>query len=186
MVKQKKTIGILALQGAFLEHQKKINELGAETVLIRNLSDAQSRNFDGIILPGGESTTMKKLLGKTGLDSWVKKAGESGLPIFGTCAGLIILADMGLLDVKVERNAYGSQLDSFEDDIKCEIRNAKSEMIKGIFIRAPKIVSVGKSVQVFANHKDIPVLVRQKNIMAASFHPELADDTRIHEFFLEI
>lgn len=176
---EQKTIGIFALQGAFIEHQKMIEKLGVDTFLIRSLSDVKSGKIDGIILPGGESTTMKKLLSKTGLDKWLIENSKKELPIFGTCAGMIILADFGLIDVEIERNAYGGQLESFETALE-----SKFQQLNGIFIRAPKIKRIGDNVEVIAKHGDVPVLVRQKNILIASFHPELTDDERIHEYFL--
>jgi len=180
MIDHKKNIGILALQGAFAEHGKMLEKLGCKVVYIRTLADAVG--VDACVIPGGESTTMKSLMKQTGLDEWLIDKGESGLPIFGTCAGVIILKNLGLLNIDVERNAYGRQLDSFESDIVW----SPDSKFHGIFIRAPKIISVGKDVEVLAKYKNNPVLIRQKNILGATFHPELADDARIHEYFLKI
>lgn len=185
MLKQKKNIGILALQGDFFEHQKMLEKLGVDVFLIRDLSDVNNKKLDGVILPGGESTTIGKLLKNTGLDKWLFDQGKNGLPILGTCAGMIILANLGLIDIEVERNAYGNQLDSFEDDIQCKMGDEKWKM-RGVFIRAPKVKKVGPKANVLAKHKSIPVLVQQNNILAGSFHPELTNDDRIHKLLLEI
>lgn len=166
-------IGVLALQGAFVEHIKVLNKLGVQFSEVRTVEDL--KNIDGLIIPGGESTTMNLLIGE------IKKHMKN-LPIFGTCAGAILLSQQNLLDIEVERNAYGSQLDSFEDDFKFLGAN-----FHGIFIRAPKIVKVGPKVEILAkNSKDEIVLVREKNYLAATFHPELTEDTRIHEYFIQI
>jgi|WetSurSiteA1Bulk_404760.scaffolds.fasta_scaffold135047_1 pyridoxal 5'-phosphate synthase pdxT subunit len=189
MSKQKKTIGIIALQGSFAEHQKMLKKLGADVFLIRDLPDVENKKIDGVILPGGESTTATKLLKKTGLDKWLIGQAKLGLPIFGTCAGMIVLASLGLIDIDVERNAYGSQLDSFETKLRLETQNSKLKTLNlfpGIFIRAPRIKRIGPKVKVLAYHKKNPVLVRQNNILAASFHPELTDDMRIHEYFIKM
>ena len=183
MKHKKPLIAIFALQGAFIEHQRMMEKLGAEAFLVRSLADVRGKTIDGVILPGGESTTMKKLLAQTGLGEWLQEEGKKGMPIFGTCAGLILLADFGLLDVTVDRNAYGSQLDSFEDTVVCNFGNGQFE-INGIFIRAPKITSTGEGVEILARYKNIPVLVKQGNVIAASFHPELTKCDRIHRFFL--
>ncbi|MBN2087329.1 pyridoxal 5'-phosphate synthase glutaminase subunit PdxT [Candidatus Peregrinibacteria bacterium] len=187
MQKQKKSIGILALQGSFAEHKKMMERIGVDVVLISSLLDVKDRRIDGVILPGGESTTMKKLLSKTGLDKWLVEFGKSKLPIFGTCAGMIVLSDLGLIDAEIERNAYGSQLDSFEVNIDLsQITSHEPRATKGIFIRAPKVISVGDGVEVLAKNGDEPVLIRQKNILAGSFHPELTDDRTVHEYFLKM
>ncbi|MBU0577694.1 pyridoxal 5'-phosphate synthase glutaminase subunit PdxT [Patescibacteria group bacterium] len=188
MSKQQKTIGIFALQGAFVEHQRMMEKLGAEVFLIRSLSDVKDKKIDGVVLPGGESTTMTKLLKKTGLDKWLKGQGESGLPIFGTCAGMIILSQMGLVDADVDRNAYGSQLDSFETELTLEsgLLRSPDSRYDGVFIRAPKVKKIGSNVKVLAKYGKTPVLIQQGKIMTGSFHPELTQDSRIHEYFLEI
>ena len=123
---------------------------------------------------------MGDLMKQTGLDNWLIDKGKSGLPIFGTCAGVIILKNLGLIDIDVKRNAYGRQLDSFESDIVW----SPDSKFHGIFIRAPKIISVGNGVEILAKYEDNPVLIKQNNILGATFHPELTDDTRIHEYFL--
>jgi len=184
------TIGVFALQGAFLEHARVIEKLGHKAVEVRSLAD--TKKLDAVILPGGESTTMAKLLKKTGLDKWLVKVAKKGIPIFGICAGMILLSNrhFGLIDIDVARNAYGPQLDSFEDEIVLRISrstpHAERRTFQGIFIRAPKITHAGKGVEVLGRHGRTPVLVRQDNILAASFHPELTNDTRIHEYFLKM
>ncbi|MFC1599955.1 pyridoxal 5'-phosphate synthase glutaminase subunit PdxT [Patescibacteria group bacterium] len=165
-------IGVLALQGAFAEHVDILTNIGVQTREVRVKDDLNG--LDGLVIPGGESTTMNLLIGE------IKKAMKK-LPIFGTCAGAIILAQ-NFMDIEVERNAYGSQLDSFEDDFQVLGHN-----FHGIFIRAPKITKVGPDVEVLAeNSKDEIVLVREKNYLASTFHPELTEDTKIHEYFLEM
>jgi 5'-phosphate synthase pdxT subunit len=184
MTKSLKTIGVLALQGAFVEHGKMLEKLGCKVVYIRTPKDAVG--VEACVIPGGESTTMKSLMKQTGLDEWLIDKGESGLPIFGTCAGVIILKNLGLLNIDVERNAYGRQLDSFETVVSCKLSVVRPDIFNGIFIRAPKIISVGNGVEVLAKYKNNPVLIRQKNILGATFHPELANDTAIHEYFLKM
>lgn len=166
-------IGVLALQGAFIEHVDILNKLGVQVKEVRTVEDLQ--NIDGLIIPGGESTTMNLLIGEI-------KSHMKDLPIFGTCAGAILLSQQNLLDIEVERNAYGSQLDSFEDDFQFNGHN-----IHGIFIRAPKITKIGPNVEVLSkNSKDEIVLVREGNYLAATFHPELTEDIKIHKYFLEM
>lgn len=157
----KQTVGILALQGSFAEHADMVRQLGYEVRLIRNPEDTEG--ISACILPGGESTTLMKLLKKTGLDGWLKESAQKGLPIYGTCAGMIVLGQLGLIDIETQRNAYGPQLSSFETSV-----NFQGKAFLGIFIRAPKVIKVSDSVEV----------------LAGSFHPELTQDSRIHEFFL--
>lgn len=159
-------VGVLALQGAFIEHIKVLKNLKIKTIEVRNQTEINS--VDALIIPGGESSVINQLL-----DFNLPK-----IPIFGTCAGCIILSQLGLIDIKIERNAYGSQLDSFEADL--------NNGFHGVFIRAPKITSIGKNVEVLAKHNDEPVLVRQGKYLAATFHPELTNDTSIHELFLNM
>lgn len=181
-------IGILALQGAFIEHEKMIRSLGADTVEIRSKGDLT--HFDGLILPGGESTTQRKLLKEEGLYEPLKEALEQGLPVLATCAGMILLAKhldndtnpcFGTLPITVRRNAYGRQLGSF-------ITTAD---IKGLgpfrmnFIRAPYVVSADPSVEILSVVDGRIVAVRYQNQLALAFHPELGKDTRIHEAFLQ-
>ncbi|MCF7845979.1 MAG: pyridoxal 5'-phosphate synthase glutaminase subunit PdxT [Candidatus Peribacteraceae bacterium] len=173
-----KKIGILAIHGDVAEHAAILRKLKLDSVEVRTKKDF--KNLDGLILPGGESTTISKLAERFGLIAEIKKFAKSRKPILGTCAGLILLAKIGLLDAKVERNAYGRQLDSFEADLKIPI--ISKGPISVAFIRAPKILSTGKVVEVLAKFEKVPVLIRQKNILAASFHPEILGTTSIHKF----
>ena len=185
------TIGLLALQGDYLKHGERFSRLGTPVVKVRTPGDL--RNVDGLVFPGGESTTIGKLLMLSGLHEAIKYRVQSGMPVFATCAGLILLAkkiidfdqvSLGLLDVDVERNAYGRQIESFETDFRSETFGEPP--IRGVFIRAPRITRLGKSVEVLAVYEDVPVLVRQNNILAGSFHPELTDDLRIQSYFLSM
>lgn len=180
-------VGVLALQGDFREHLAVLRRLEVPAQEVRTVEDLEA--VDALILPGGESTTIARLMAKSGLDRVIKKRGEAGMPLYGTCAGLILLAKelvedrpqpLGLLDVTVDRNAYGRQVDSFEADIHIKSMGP----FHAVFIRAPKITRCGPSVEILAEHDGAPVLVRQGNLLGSSFHPELTDDTRIHEFFL--
>jgi 5'-phosphate synthase pdxT subunit len=182
-------IGILALQGAVREHRNMLHRLGADTVDVLYPQDLDG--IDGLILPGGESTTVGKLLVRYSLLEPVAQAGRRGLPIFGTCTGLILLAKhinnsdqhrLGLMDVCVERNAFGRQLDSFEADMHIPAIGEKP--FHTIFIRAPYIDHAGEGVDVLLRHQDKILFARQGNLLAAAFHPELTDDPRIHEYFL--
>lgn len=183
-------VGVLALQGAFIEHESRIAELGATPFEIRTRTDVESP-FDGLILPGGESTVQGKLLHELELFDPLRRMIGAGLPVFGTCAGLILLArriqddplvHFGSLDVVVERNAYGRQLGSFQ----AEGPFAGGVSIPMSFIRAPAIREVGSGVDVLASENGIPVAVRQGNILATAFHPELDPDTTIHSYFLSM
>lgn len=182
-------IGVLAVQGAFAEHRQILEKLGVETFEIRQLRDL-NQHFDGLVLPGGESTVQGKLLHDLGLFEPLRERIESGLPTFGTCAGLILLADklsndghtyFGTLPVTVERNAYGRQLGSFYTEENFE----GIGKIPMTFIRAPLIESASKDVQILATVQNQIVAVRYKNQLAISFHPELNNDLRIHRYFLE-
>lgn len=183
-------VGVLALQGAFIEHESRIAELGATPFEIRTRTDVESP-FDGLILPGGESTVQGKLLHELELFDPLRRMIGAGLPVFGTCAGLILLArriqddplvHFGSLDVVVERNAYGRQLGSFQ----AEGPFAGGVSIPMSFIRAPAIREAGSGVDVLASENGIPVAVRQGNILATAFHPELDPDTTIHSYFLSM
>jgi len=173
-------IGVLAVQGNFREHAAMLRRLGAEPVEVRK--PGQLDGLDGLIVPGGESTAIRRLMRVYGLEEPV--AGFQG-PLFGTCAGMILFdrEHLGLLDVRVLRNGYGRQVASFEADVDLE---GESEPVRGVFIRAPRVAEVGDDVEVVGRLGDEPVLVRDGRILAASFHPELTDDTRIHERFLEL
>ena len=187
------TIGLLALQGDYAAHARVTQSLGAQTRLVRQSADLDG--LDGLILPGGESTTMARLLDRYDLRAPLTARLRDGLPALGTCAGLILLAravdntssnfeqrSLGVLDTRVARNAYGTQLDSFETDLKVPLLD---ETIRGVFIRAPQIVEVGSNVEILAWHEDVPVLVRQNQIVAAAFHPEIAGETRVHRLWLD-
>ena len=183
-------IGVLALQGAFIEHERRIAELGAHVFEIRERRDIAAP-FDGLILPGGESTVQGKLLREFGLFDPLRERIAAGLPTFGTCAGLILLAKaikddptvhFSLLDVTVERNAYGRQLGSFH----AEASFANGPAVPLSFIRAPKIVAHGPDVEPLVVLDDTPVAVRQANIVASAFHPELDGNSTVHQFFLSL
>lgn len=176
-------IGILALQGSFAEHALMVKEAGGTPKFIRSLADTDG--VQACILPGGESTVLHKLLKSTGLDRWLVTVAKKGLPLYGTCAGLIVLADLGLIDIQVDRNAYGPQLYSFEDEISLKLPT-DHYLLPAIFIRAPKITKLGSAVHVLATHEKDPVLVQQGKILAGSFHPELTKNNAIHRYFLLI
>lgn len=180
------TIGVLALQGDFDAHRKRLEELGARVVLVKK--PQQLDEIDGLVIPGGESSTLLKLLGQSGFEKL--KEFVRAKPTFGTCAGAILLANdvenpkqasLGALDITIRRNAYGRQVDSSIRE--GEFQNRPIEMV---FIRAPKIERVGDRVEVIAREGNDPVLVRQNKTLAATFHPELSEDHRIHEFFLDL
>ena len=183
-------LGVLALQGAFAEHRYMLESLGATVVEIREKAHL-TEELDGIVLPGGESTVQGKLLRETGLFAPLQQAIKRGLPTFGTCAGLILLAKrlsnddnvyLDVLDVTVKRNAYGRQLGSFSTDL-----NVKDiGTYPAVFIRAPYVESVGDGVETLAEVDGKIVAVRQGNIFATAFHPELTTDTRIHEYFINM
>src|SRR5438874_181016 len=179
-------IGVLALQGDFDAHRKRLEELGAEVVLVRKPEQLDS--IDGLVIPGGESSTFLKLLGEAGVEKL--KEFVRAKPTFGTCAGAILLAKevenpaqtgLGAIDIAIRRNAYGRQIDS-------SIREGLlgQSPIEMVFIRAPKIERLGSSVEVLATEGKDPVIVRQGKTMAATFHPELSDDVRVHQAFLDL
>lgn len=192
----KPVIGVLALQGAFHAHAKVVRRLGFDTVEVRTPADLDGAN--ALIIPGGESTTIDKLIGKDGLDAAIRARSLAGtLPLFGTCMGMIVLAGgitgsdqfrMGLIDIDVSRNAYGRQLESFEARVPLNGRvgGASGEPMTCVFIRAPRIVSAGPAVEVLCSHEGVPILVRERDVLCASFHPELTADTRIHEYFISM
>ena len=188
-------IGVLALQGAFAEHRKMLKKLGIESFEIRkksDLSDAVNNNdIDGLIIPGGESTVIGKLLYDLDLFDDIKKLILEGLPVFGTCAGLILLAKeiendsrtyLGAMDIKVRRNAYGRQLGSFFTE--SEFKGVG--VIPMTFIRAPYISSVGKNVEILSEVDGNVVAAKENNILVTSYHPELNDDLKVHKFFAEM
>jgi len=186
-------VGVLSLQGAFKEHVTRLEECGVSAVEVR--FPEQLNNIDGLIIPGGESTTINKLLEKYKFKESLDKFYRDKKPIFGTCAGLILLAKniegegrgLGYIDIDVQRNAYGRQIDSFEEMLDIHLdNNQNGRKFKSIFIRAPKILSVNKRVEVLARLKDEVVLVRDNNVMVSAFHPELNDDLRIHRYFINM
>lgn len=178
------TIAVLALQGAFAEHRQMLHRLGVETFEVRQLADWQ-REKDGLIIPGGESTTQSKLLRDLGLFESVREAIAGGLPVFGTCAGLILLSPMhlGTMDIDVRRNAYGRQLGSFRTIAPMAGVGSDVPMT---FIRAPYINKVSDGVEVLAEVDGHIVAARQGRQIVTAFHPELDADTRVHKFFLSI
>jgi pyridoxal 5'-phosphate synthase pdxT subunit len=184
-------VGVLALQGAFREHAEVLDSLGADVVEVR--VPAHLAGIDGLFLPGGESTTITKLLDSSGLAAPLREQIADGMSVFGTCAGLILLARrvddehgdsypgaLNALDCVVQRNAYGRQRESFEATLTVD----DLEGFPGVFIRSPVITDVGDAVEVLAVHGDNPVLVRQGRVWAATFHPELSGDLRLHQRFL--
>ncbi len=183
-------IGILAVQGAFREHKQAFEDLGTKVTEVRLAN--QLENLDALVIPGGESSTMAKLMKNYGLDIAIQEFYKSGAAIWGTCAGAIAVAKeiadypeqakLSLIDMTVERNSYGRQIASFETDIKIE--GFKKEF-HAIFIRAPRIVQLSKDVKVLASYKSDPIMVVQNKVMATVFHPELTQDRRIHEYFIE-
>jgi 5'-phosphate synthase pdxT subunit len=184
-------IGVLALQGAVREHCRALTSCGVDPVEIKYLD--QLYLVKGLIIPGGESTTVGKLLVKHQLLQPLIEMGQSGLPIFGTCTGLILMAReiissdqprLGLMDITVERNAFGRQIASFEADL--EIPEIGAPAFHAIFIRAPYITKVGPEVQVLSKLEDKILFARQGNFLAAAFHPELTEDVRIHRYFIEM
>ncbi|MFM8956483.1 MAG: pyridoxal 5'-phosphate synthase glutaminase subunit PdxT [Actinomycetota bacterium] len=185
-------IGVLALQGAFAAHIGVLERLGADVREVRLPADLSE--CDALVMPGGESTTMSKLLESSGLLDPIATRIADGMPVFGTCAGMILLArevldgrpdqrSFAALDIAVQRNAYGRQIDSFEVDIT--IRDIDAPF-HAVFIRAPRITRFGSDVEMLAEHDGAPVLVRSNAVMAASFHPELSDDDRVHQMFLTL
>ena len=184
-------IGVLALQGDFDAHRKRLEELGAEVVLVKK--PEQLDEIEGLVIPGGESGTFLKLLGEAGFEKL--KQFVRVRPTFGTCAGAILLANevenpkqtgLGALDIRIRRNAYGRQIDSSIRQGKLIDGKSDESPIEMVFIRAPRIERLGPDVEVIATEGSDPVAVRQGRVMAATFHPELSDDTRVHQAFLKL
>ena len=182
-------VGILALQGDVREHKRILIKLNAEPIEVKLPQDLE--DLDALIIPGGESTTIGMLMKKYKLDSKIKQKHKQGMPIYGTCAGAIGIAKdimdnnqpkLGLVDISIKRNDYGRQIESFEADLS--IKNIGE--FKGVFIRAPTIKSFYNGVETLSEHKNSPVMVRQNDILITTFHPELTNDTRIHEYFLNM
>jgi pyridoxal 5'-phosphate synthase pdxT subunit len=179
-VERAPTIGVLAVQGNFREHAATLRRLGANVVEVR--LPEQLEGLDGLVVPGGESTTFMRLMRLYGLDEALRSFAG---PVFGTCAGMIVLDrnHLGLVDLEAERNAYGRQVASFEADLRLA---GDEEPLRGVFIRAPRVRNAGSEVEVLAERAGEPVLLRQGRFLVASFHPELTDDTRVHERFLDL
>jgi len=186
MKKREFVIGILGFQGAFEKHREVVENLGYEVRIVRYLSELDA--IDALIIPGGESTTMTKIAGEMGYLSFLKGFDR---PVFGTCAGAILLGrvldddrveSFGRVPVTLKRNAYGRQIDSFVDEVELSF---DKKPFKGIFIRAPKIVEIGNGVKVLGRHNSDPVFVRYGKYMMTTFHPELTQDYRVHKYFIE-
>jgi len=184
-------IGVLALQGDVREHIQAIERAGGKAVAVRTREEIEA--VDGLIIPGGESTTVGKLLERFGLMPVVRAMPGEGKPIFGTCTGMILLAKniedseqprIGVMDVTVRRNAFGRQVDSFEEDLA--VAGVAGLPVRAVFIRAPYITELAPGVEVLAEYKGHPVLVREQNLLAAAFHPELTTDSRIHQLFIRM
>lgn len=181
--------GVLALQGDFREHARVFADLGASPVEVR--TPEELAGVDALAIPGGESTTIGKLANAYGLVEPIRERARAGMPILGTCAGMIVLAErvidgeplLSLLDVTVRRNAYGRQVDSFESDVDVQ---GIDHPVRGVFIRAPWIEEIGSDVEVLARLEDRPVVLRQGSLLAASFHPELVGESALHAYFLSL
>jgi 5'-phosphate synthase pdxT subunit len=173
-------IGVLAVQGNFREHAAMLRRLGAEPVEVRK--PEQLDGLDGLVIPGGESTAIMRLVRLYGLEQAIR---EFTAPVLGTCAGMILLDrnHLGMLDLEVDRNAYGRQVASFEADLDLA---GDERPLRGVFIRAPRVADAGPGVEVLAELDGEPVLLREGRVLVASFHPELTDDTRVHERFLDL
>lgn len=191
---QRRRVGVLALQGAFAAHAERLSGLGASVVEVRTPTDLIG--VRALVLPGGESTTMSRLLVTSGLFDALKGRLAEGFPVFGTCAGMILLAtetldgrpdqqNFGAIDITVRRNGYGRQVDSFETDLDLADSSLGPEPFHAVFIRAPLVVAAGPDVEVLAEHGGHPVLARQGPVLVASFHPELTADARLHARFLQ-
>ena len=187
-------MGVVALQGDYDAHLAAVTAAGGDGFLVRTSEEV--RAADALILPGGESTTIGKLMARFGLDTAIQEASAAGTPIYGTCAGMILLAKeivrgekqggqptLGLMDIRVVRNGFGRQVDSFETDIDVPAV-AGSDPVRGVFIRAPYVEAAGPEVEVLARFEEKAVLVRQGNLLASAFHPELTGDSRVHGYFL--
>ncbi len=186
----KKRIGVLAIQGAFREHRKVLEELGAQVVEVRSKEDLPE--LQGLIIPGGESTAIGKQLELDGFGDRIIEMANQGIPIFGTCAGMILLSKeidksqqytLRLMDTLVKRNAFGRQIASFEADIP--VKGLQGD-VRAVFIRAPYVMETGSQVETLGEYAGKIVFVRQKNILACAFHPELTPDSKVHEYFLQM
>jgi 5'-phosphate synthase pdxT subunit len=184
-------IGVLALQGAVTEHIKMLSALNTEAVPVRLPSELNG--LDALVIPGGESTTISKMLSDYDLTEPIRKLANQGFPLFGTCAGLILLAkkvpnldmeSIGVMDIEVKRNAFGRQIDSFETDL--QIPTLGNGTFKGIFIRAPMIERAKRGVEILCQLNGSPVAARQGKLLACAFHPELSGDLRLHRYFVNL
>lgn len=182
-----KRVGVLALQGAFVEHQASLTKCGARPLLVRSLEDLNQ--VESLIIPGGESTTIGKLLREYQLEQAVQQRAAEGMPIWGTCAGMILMAKdiadsdqprLGLMDMRVKRNAYGRQVDSFETDLQVEGLGTT----RGVFIRAPYVEEIWGETRALCWHRDKMVMVQEGRFLATAFHPELTDQVEVHAYFL--
>ena len=185
-------VGVLALQGDVREHISSLIACGVEPISVRRSSEIEA--VDALVLPGGESTTIAQLSEVFGIYDQLKKRIDDGMPVYGSCAGMILLANQildskagqktfGGLDITVRRNAFGRQVDSFESDIA--FSDGSSDLVRAVFIRAPWVEKVGEGVEILASVDNHPVAVRSKTLLATSFHPELTGDHRIHRYFIE-
>ena len=183
-------IGVLALQGDVKEHLWMLRNIGVQPILVKK--PIHLDNIGALILPGGESTTISKLLKNQGLDKEIKRRYHEGMPIYGTCAGAILLArniigdkipTLDLLDISIKRNEYGRQIDSFETNLKIQ---GFDTPFKGVFIRAPVIHAIHNGVEILSEFNDKPVLVKKDNLLASTFHPELTNDSRVHQYFIDM
>lgn len=183
--------GVLALQGDFREHVQALQRLGVDAVAVRTADEVAA--VQGLIIPGGESTTIGKLMQRFGIDDAIVERVEQGMALYGTCAGLILMANdiedsdqhrLGLLDITVRRNAFGRQIDSFETDM--QIPELGPDPIRAVFIRAPFVTEIRNGARTLAAIDGRPVLIQRGKLLASSFHPELTDDTRLHEYFLSL
>ncbi|MCL6442914.1 MAG: pyridoxal 5'-phosphate synthase glutaminase subunit PdxT [Alicyclobacillus sp.] len=184
-------IGILAVQGAFREHERMLQHLGADTVQVK--LKAHLEEIDGLVIPGGESTSIGKLMREYDLIAPIRQLFAAGMPVFGTCAGMIVMANriqggeephLAIMDVEVNRNSFGRQKDSFETELDIPVLGQNP--FPAVFIRAPHITHVGEGVQVLAHYQDRIVAVQQGHALALSFHPELTGDSRLHAYFMSL
>ena len=175
-------IGVLAIQGGFEAHVTMLRQLGAQASEVRVPADLEG--LDGLVIPGGESTTIAKGIEAAGLAGPIQAHREAGRAIFGTCAGMIVCDSehLGLIDARAERNAFGRQLQSFEADL--EVDGIGDEPLRAVFIRAPWVAELGGGVEVLASYADHPVAIREDGVLACAFHPELTDDPRLHALFM--